>query len=172
MARYAVIVGDADRNVSQQGPVANLHSLPTPRRKDPAMPPELDRVDHLHVFVADRAAAERWYTQVLGLQRVPELVFWASDGGPLTLGNAAGTIHIALFERPATACRSTIALGTTAACFLAWREHLAGVFGRAIEAVDHTVSWSMYFSDPDGNPYEVTTYDHAAVATALRATAA
>jgi catechol-2,3-dioxygenase len=26
------------------------------------------------------------------------------------------------------------------------------------------VSWSIYFEDPDGNPFEITTYDHAALA--------
>jgi catechol-2,3-dioxygenase len=24
---------------------------------------------------------------------------------------------------------------------------------------DHAMSLSLYFSDPDGNPYEITTYD-------------
>ena len=85
------------------------------------MAPELERVDHIHVFVADRAAAERWYARVLGLERIDALAFWAADGGPLTLANASGSIHLALFERPAAAkCRSTIALATSAAGLLAW----------------------------------------------------
>ena len=60
--------------------------------------PSLDRVDHVHVYVADRAASEAWYAQVLGLTRVAELAFWASDGGPLTLGAIPGE------ERPRLAC--------------------------------------------------------------------
>lgn len=33
------------------------------------MPPELRAFDHVHVFVADRARAEAWYGEVLGLRR-------------------------------------------------------------------------------------------------------
>jgi catechol 2,3-dioxygenase-like lactoylglutathione lyase family enzyme len=57
--------------------------------------------DHVHVFVADRPAAERWYQRVLGLCRSPELEHWAVDGGPLTLQDETGAAHIALFERAA-----------------------------------------------------------------------
>ena len=129
------------------------------------MAPELERVDHIHVFVADRAAAERWYARVLGLKRIDALAFWADGGGPLTLGDASGSIHVALFERPAAGkCRSTIALATSAAGLVAWQRHLAAELGEAPPRVDHQVSWSIYFDDPDGNPFEITTYDHAALA--------
>ena len=129
------------------------------------MAPELERVDHLHVFVVDRPAAEQWYAGVLGLKRVPSLERWAADGGPLTLGNSADTIHIALFERPAAAkSRATIALGTSAEGLLAWQRHLGTVLGKAPERIDHEISWSIYFEDPDGNPYEITTYDYDALA--------
>ena len=66
------------------------------------MAPNLQDVDHIHVLVADRAAAEEWYARVLGLHRVPELV-----------------------------------------------------------------SWSLYFSDPDGNPYEITSYEYPDIEAAL-----
>ena len=48
------------------------------------MIPTFDRIDHIHVYVTDRAASERWYAEVMGLVRVPELERWAADG-PLTL---------------------------------------------------------------------------------------
>ena len=129
------------------------------------MAPELERVDHLHVFVADRPAAEQWYARVLGLRRLASLERWAADGGPLTLGNASDTIHIALFERPAGAkSRSTIALGTSAEGLRAWQRHLASELGKEAARVDHQVSWSIYFEDPDGNPYEITTYEYDALA--------
>lgn len=127
------------------------------------MSPSLDTIDHVHVFVSDRAAAEAWYARVLGLVRVPDLAFWAADGGPLTVGNVAGTVHLALFERPRERCRSTIAFGVGATALLAWRAHLGAEFGRAPALVDHGVSWSLYFEDPDGNPWELTTHDHAGV---------
>ena len=127
------------------------------------MPPSLDRVDHVHVYVTDREVSEQWYSDVLGLSRMPELESWASDGGPLTVANEAGTVHLALFERKAQPCRSTIAFGVTAVEFVAWREHLSARLEVPPKTEDHQLSWSLYFSDPDGNPYEVTTYEYSAV---------
>ena len=62
------------------------------------MAPTLERVDHIHVFVSDRGAAESWYADVMGLKRINELEFWAADRGPLTIGDRSGAIHLALFE--------------------------------------------------------------------------
>lgn len=131
------------------------------------MAPLLERIDHVHVFVTDRAAAERWYREVLGFQRMPELEFWAADGGPLTLQDPCGQVHLALFERPPQPCRSTLALGASAPEFLAWQAHLSRELGQPVRAVDHQVSWSLYFADPDGNPYEITSYAHAELAARL-----
>jgi catechol-2,3-dioxygenase len=102
--------------------------------------------------------------------RVKELEFWAAEGGPLTLANGSGEIHLALFERPVQRCRSTIAFAVNAENFLAWREHLRGFPALAVELDDHDVSWSLYFSDPDGNPYEITCYDYKSLAPNLRET--
>jgi catechol-2,3-dioxygenase len=126
------------------------------------MPPPLDAFDHVHVYVQDRAAAERWYARVLGLSRTPELVFWAVDGGPLTLQNESGSIHIALFEQTVMPCRSTIALRVPGAAFGAWRAHLKRELPGGVSFEDHQASVSLYFADPDGNPYEITSYDVAA----------
>jgi NAD(P)-dependent dehydrogenase (short-subunit alcohol dehydrogenase family)/catechol 2,3-dioxygenase-like lactoylglutathione lyase family enzyme len=130
--------------------------------------PPLAGVDHLHVHVQDRAAAERWYADVLGLHRVESLACWAADGGPLTLADAADRLHLALFEGLPQGSRATIALGADADAFIAWRARLARRLGASPEAVDHGLAWSIYFSDPDGNPYEITCYQHGAVAAALR----
>jgi catechol-2,3-dioxygenase len=132
------------------------------------MTPELQRIDHIHVFVTDRVAAQAWYARVMGLQRIAELVFWSTGGGPLTIGNAGGSVHVALFEGPSQRCRSTVAFGVAGAEFLAWRSHLEDVLERRIEPVDHQVSWSLYFADPDGNPFEITSNDHELVSTRLR----
>jgi catechol-2,3-dioxygenase len=122
--------------------------------------PALSRIDHVHVFVADRAAAEAWYGRVLGLKRMGAYAHWAADGGPLTLADASGAIHLALFERPALRNRSTIAFGVDAAGFAAWRDRLTAELGAgAVPFEDHGLAHSIYFSDPDGNPYEITTYD-------------
>lgn len=115
------------------------------------MIPALQRIDHIHVFVSDRPAAEAWYGAVLGFGRIKELEFWAPDGGPLTLSDRSGIVHLALFERRPEPCRSTIALATSAGDFLAWREHLAAALPVPVALEDHEVSWALYFKDPDGN---------------------
>lgn len=125
--------------------------------------PLVDGIDHVHVFVSDRAAAEAWYARVLGFRRVAHLESWAADGGPLTLADAAGRVHLALFERPSLPCRSTVAIGVRGDAFMRWRVWLEASLGRPVEPVDHGVSWSLYFSDPDGNPFEITTYDRGAL---------
>ena len=132
------------------------------------MIPAFQRIDHVHVYVADRAAAERWYASVLGFARIPELAFWSAGGGPLTLTDRSGTVHLAIFEKAPEKCRSTVALAASAAEFLAWQTHLAGALGHPVDVEDHEIAWSLYFADPDGNPYEITSYDHAEVASHLR----
>lgn len=126
--------------------------------------PTVGGIDHVHVFVADRAAAVQWYERVLDMTPVADLAFWAPDGGLLTIADTGNTVHLALFERPAAPCRSTSALRADAASFLAWQDHLARTLGTAPEPVYHQVAWSLYFNDPDGNPFEITTYDYAASA--------
>ncbi len=123
------------------------------------MAPSLLGFDHVHVFVQDRSAAERWYEAVLGLSRTKELEFWAVDGGPLTLQDKTGNVHIALFERPAQKTRSTIALRVSGREYLSWRSHLQSIPDLEVSEEDHEASVSLYFSDPDGNPYEITTYE-------------
>jgi catechol 2,3-dioxygenase-like lactoylglutathione lyase family enzyme len=123
------------------------------------MPPELQAFDHVHVFVTHLASAEKWYSEVLGLHRTKELEFWAKDGGPLTIQNRSGSIHLALFESAAQSCRSTVALRVGAAEYVAWKEHLQRLLPGQVSEEDHQVSLSLYFSDPDRNPFEVTTYD-------------
>jgi len=129
--------------------------------------PALLRLDHVHVYVSDRAAAERWYRDVLGLARVPALEGWAADGGPLTLADANGALHLALFERPSGPNHATLALAVDAAGFVDWKRHLERVLARTLEVVDHELSWSLYFSDPDENPFELACYEHAALAAML-----
>jgi catechol-2,3-dioxygenase len=125
------------------------------------MPPEIEAFDHIHVYVADRAAAEQWYRQVLGFARTPELAVWAPGGGPLTLQNTSGSVHLALFERPRRDNRATIALRVNAAQFAHWLAHLRRALDGEVTVEDHELALSLYFRDPDGNPYEITTYEHA-----------
>jgi catechol-2,3-dioxygenase len=134
--------------------------------------PSVSSIDHIHVHVSNRSAAESWYAQVLGFSRTKELEFWAIGGGPLTIQNREGTVHIALFERLPAKTHSTIALRVNATEYMNWRGHLTQVLDEPPESEDHEVSMSLYFEDLDGNPYEITTYEHGAVRRAIAASAA
>ena len=120
---------------------------------------KLQTIDHVHVYTAERGRAASWYERVLGLVPVGEFQHWATKDGPLFLGNAERTVLIALFERPEQPTRSTIAFRVDGQGFLAWRMQLQSLLG-SIDEVDHNGSWSLYFSDPDGNPFEITSYDY------------
>lgn len=126
--------------------------------------PDLECFDHVHLFVADRDDSERWYADVMGLTRMPELDFWAAGSGPLTLTNRSGSIHLALFERPPQPCRTVVALSVDAPEFAAWRRHLTKALGTKVKAVDHEGAWSLYFTNPGGNPYELISYEYVALA--------
>lgn len=124
------------------------------------MVPELNGVDHIHVSVRDRAAAARWYRDVLGFETVEALLPWAGKTGPLTIENREGSVHLALFERAEPTLTSALAMRTSGSGFLAWKAQLEDR-GLELRITDHDLAWSLYFSDPDGNAHEITTYDHA-----------
>ena len=128
--------------------------------------PAMSGIDHVHVYVRNRAAAAAWYRQVLGFEPVQALEAWATETGPVTLADPADGVHLALFEsdKPPT---STIAFGASGEQFLAWRTHLEKL-GLDLRIADHDLAWSMYFHDPDGNYHEITTYDCAMVAAELQ----
>ena len=132
------------------------------------MIPKMDGIDHVHVYVANWNDAEQWYQEVLGFKRVEKFMVWAVKGGPLTLENAEGNVHLALFEREDHPDTSAIAFGATGEEFLAWKAHLES---RDLElrVTDHNLAYSLYFSDPWGNLHEITTYDHDRVAEHLNA---
>ena len=133
--------------------------------RESAGPPALSGIDHVHIYVKDRPAAERWYREVLGFEPLEAFMQWATGGGPLTLEDPGGTVHLAMFEsdKPPT---STIAFGASGEEFLAWRAHLES-HGLELRMADHSLSWSLYFHDPDRNYHEITTYDYDFVAAQL-----
>ncbi|MCK5942359.1 MAG: VOC family protein [Planctomycetes bacterium] len=124
-------------------------------------------IDHVHVYVADRDAAAAWYARVLGFSVIEEFRAWAEHpGGPLTIADASGKVHLALFatDKPR---HDAVALGVTAAEFLQWIAHLESC-GLTVRVADHDMAFSAYFADPDGNGLELTTYETEPVRAARR----
>ena len=123
------------------------------------MKPKLQIIDHIHVFVPDRQKALDWYSAILGFKPVNRLLFWAKTG-PLTIGNEEGSIQIALFEGEPDNNRSVIAFNATGEEFINWHKRINNGLSKVIEVDDHSVSFSIYFEDSYGNPYEITSYDY------------
>lgn len=130
--------------------------------------PRLTNIDHIHVYVPNRAAAAEWYEKVLGFSVVESLLSWAEDEqGPLTLEDQDGNIHLALFQRETFTPLTSIAFGTDGAQFMEWKHYLES---RDLlkRLADHKLAWSMYFYDPYDNMHEITTYEYDDVARQLQ----
>ncbi len=123
------------------------------------MIPTLKGFDHIHVYVKSWDQAEEWYGRVMGFKRVEALMPWAVKGGPLTMEDPSGNVHVALFERDDRTGSSAIAFGATGEAFLEWKTHLEQ-HGLCLRVTDHKLAFSLYFNDPDHNMHEITTYEH------------
>ncbi len=133
--------------------------------------PKLTGIDHIHIYVSDRTAAGEWYREKLGFSVVDELKIWADEHGPLTLQDATGKIHLALFQRESFTASTALAMAADGENFLAWKTHLEA-HGLLMRCADHRVSWSLYFKDPDDNLHEITTYQYDYVSGHLKTMAA
>ena len=126
-------------------------------------------LDHVELFVPDRAKAAEWYGRVLDCRPVSGTEHWADDPrGPLMLSPDGGRTKLALFVGEPQGGRPTagfhrVAFRVRGAEWLAFVSRLRGLGGsgegRAARVVDHGSAWSVYFSDPFGHHLEVTTYD-------------
>lgn len=134
---------------------------------------KVEQIDHVHVYVADRRAAAGWYARVLGLVVLKDdETFDEEDDGPVTISSDGGSTSLALFRAEGGAGnvvrRQTVAFRVGGAGFISFLRRLdalevAGAGGGRLHAgdvVDHGYCFSVYFQDPDGNPYELTTYDY------------
>lgn len=135
-------------------------------------------LDHVHIIVPNRMEAAKWFAQALDFEPDSQLLQWQDDPeGPLVIRSRDGDARLALFARatPEAPHDNTIAFGTSGAAFLRYIARLkaAGVRdgdGPTVSlgsVVDHELAWSIYFQDPWGNRFEITTYEREAVSAAL-----
>ncbi len=138
---------------------------------DPRTPIGSTTIDHVELFVPDRVAAAEWYERVFGLTPVTEYEAWVEEG-PLMLSADDGGTMLALFEGEPTGESDPtgyrrVALRVDGETFDAFVDSLPELpvsdgDGEPIgpeDVVDHDLSNSIYFEDPYGNPFEVTTYE-------------
>jgi catechol 2,3-dioxygenase-like lactoylglutathione lyase family enzyme len=137
---------------------------------------KVDQVDHVELFVPERYTAARWYEQTLGLRILPEYEDWAGPGGPLMISSDGGSTKLALFEGEPRGSRATaghhrVAFRVSAVGFLQFLKHVrevpvysdSGEPVNHLSPVDHDKAFSVYFCDPYGNRFEVTSYEHLEV---------
>jgi catechol 2,3-dioxygenase-like lactoylglutathione lyase family enzyme len=122
-------------------------------------------LDHVHVLVTDRDQAAEWCSRVLGLNRQS-----ASEDpyGPLTVSGDGGKTCLALFTSRVNAePNRVVAFRIDAQAFLGFAERLLElevpaanrVRLRPEDFVDHGDVLSYYLVDPDGNGFELATYE-------------
>jgi catechol 2,3-dioxygenase-like lactoylglutathione lyase family enzyme len=139
----------------------------------------VQRIDHVELNVPDRYEAAKWYQEVFGLEILRGYEFWAKDG-PVMIATEDGNSKLALFEGTPPGFTDftgfhRVAFGVDGAGFLAFlvRLETLTLLNRqqkrltAADVVDHIKSWSIYFLDPYGYRFELTTYDYEEVKAGL-----
>ena len=134
---------------------------------------KVQQIDHVELFVPDFEAALEWYREVLGLTPVEKARMWADAGEPHMISSDGGSTMLALFRGQGLGGREMhglrqVAFRVDATGFMDFLDHIEHVDVRnrngdrltRDEVVDHDLAWSIYFCDPWGNRFEVTSYDH------------
>jgi catechol 2,3-dioxygenase-like lactoylglutathione lyase family enzyme len=123
---------------------------------------QLEGIDHVAIGVRDIERSAKWYTEVLGFERLHQGVW---GGVPTFIGK--GNTGIALFPATVNAKSGStgrqirllhLAFRANRENFLAAQRELEAR-GIKIEFQDHDISHSIYFRDPDGHQLEITTYE-------------
>lgn len=130
----------------------------------------VEAVDHIELYVEDQEKSVKWYDDTFGFKVIKELEFWSkSEDGPLFVGNKENSIKLALFKgtRANDGSIRRVAFRVSGKGFLSFLDCLNDSpvfsFGKKItkdSVVDHEISYSIYFNDPDGNKLELTSYDY------------
>lgn len=125
-------------------------------------------IDHIEIFVRDRIKAAQWYEKIFGLSPIQEFDAWAKIG-PLFIGNKDRTVKLALINgtKDNDGSVNRMAFSASGENFVRFisslDEERVYFLKRRVtnnDLVDHDLSYSIYFDDPDGNKLELTCYDH------------
>lgn len=118
----------------------------------------VQELGHAVVKVRDRARAESFYSEVLGIPIVARsekmtfftlgnhhdfAIYTVSPDAPDAIADAPGLYHVAF------------KVGTTREELRAVKDELLSVGVAPYDAMDHTVGLSLYIRDPDGNSIEL-----------------
>lgn len=121
---------------------------------------KIQSLGHVVLKVADRARSEQFYSEVLGL---PICARSDNQGMKMTFFSLGNHHDFAISEVPDAAAQSREAPGLHHVAFCIGTHidqlkeakiHLEAA-GIALMPIDHEVTKSLYFSDPDGNGVEV-----------------
>ena len=123
------------------------------------MNPKLQDIDHIHVFVSDSQKALDWYNNIFGLKPLEKMVV-LPESNPLMIRNKEGNINIALFKGKTKNNQAVIAFKVSGEQFINCHNTITQSLTENLEVVDHDIQFSIYFEDPFGNPYEITSYDY------------
>lgn len=134
-------------------------------------PFRVKQIDHVELFVPDQYEAAAWYQKTFGLEVLPDYEYWA-ENGPLMISSDEGNTMLALFKGEPRDCKSRgafkrVAFRVEGEGFVNFSKRLAdypvyapdGRLVHTLEVIDHDLAYSVYFCDPYGNHFEVTTYD-------------
>lgn len=138
------------------------------------------QIDHVELFVPDQYEAAEWCRKTFGLEIVPNYEYWA-ESGPLMISSAESYTMLALETGQAPSFKSSggfrrVAFRVEGKDFVHFFNRLVeypvfdadGHLVHSLEVIDHDLAYSMYFCDPYGYLYEVTTYDYQYVQSQLR----
>ncbi len=117
-------------------------------------------IDHVEVFVRDLEADVRWYGDVFG---VVEVQRWNPEPVMVEIGGTRLAFFLATEGgRPDPASGAPhwhrVAFRTDEEGFGHAQRYLKSLGIPFRGPIDHDIARSIYFTDPDGNPLEITYY--------------